>query len=462
MAYFILDVVSELDLSGIESVIQSRDPRGNRPHSPRMMVCLLLYGYSVGVVSSRKIERATYEDVAFRVLAGGGHPDHVRISEFRRVHLESFKGLFGQVLQLCGRAGLAKVGQIAVDGTKIQGNASKHRAMSYARMEELERRLGQEVERLLEEAERQDQAEDERFGVGQREEDLPEELRRREDRIARLRQAKAELEAEARRSRAAQLREQAERARRSAEKTEDTTVSKRHRARSERLDREAEELDDEGPATDSAPSELPLHRTRALTDGTPHPRAQHNFTDPESCLMESGGSFLQGYNCQAAVNESQVILAADVTNQPPDNGNLLPMLEQVRDNCGTPPEVALADSGYWAPDVPEQAAKLGIDTYIATERRRHWDTNDTLTEGPPPEDADPREAMRWKLRTKAGREIYARRKTIVEPVFGQTKEARGYRRFLLRGLDAVRGEWTLLCTGHNLLKLFRAQNQATA
>lgn len=459
LAYFILDVVGQLDLSAIELKIQAKDPRGTRPYSPSMMVALLIYGYCIGLRSSRKIERATYEDVAFRVLAGGHQPDHTRISEFRRVHLEAFKGLFKQVLQLCQKAGLVKLGRVAIDGTKVQANASKHKAMSYARMQELEERLQQEIDELLEQAEQVDAEEDARFGPGQREEDLPQELQRRQTRLERLREAKAELEAEARQSRAAALRDQARRARDTAQRTDNERVRKASLTRAQRLLEEAKQLDgtdgDDAPPP-SAPGELPGHRVRTRPDGTPHPKAQRNFTDPDSRLMESAGTFHQAYNCQAAVDGSgQIILAEDLTNQCPDNGNLEPMIQQVEANCGAVPEKATADAGYWRPDVDETCSQLGTDVFVATERRRHWDRDDTVTEGEPPGGVGALEAMRWKLRTEEGRQVYAERKAIVEPVFGQMKEVRGFRRFLLRGLEKARAEWSLQCLTHNLLKLYR-------
>lgn len=462
LAYFLLDVVAQLDLSPIESKIQAKDARGTRPYSPTMMLALLIYGYCVGLRSSRKIERATYEDIGFRVLAGGHHPDHTRISEFRRTHLAAFKNLFKQVLQLCRKAGLVKLGRVAIDGTKVQANASKHKAMSYQRMQELEKRLEKEIEELLEQAEQADAQEDARFGPGQREDDLPGELQRRETRLERLREAQAELEAEARASRAATLRDQARRLRERAAQDPDNEQARKARlTRAQRYMEEAKQLDgldeDDLPPP-SVSGELPKHRVRTRPDGTPHPKAQRNFTDPDSRIMESGGTFLQAYNGQAAVDGSgQIIVAEDLTNQCPDNGNLAPMIQQVEENCGEAPEKASADSGFWRPDVAETCSQLGTEVYVATERRRHWDRDDTMTEGEPPEELSALEAMRWKLRTEQGRQVYAERKWIVEPVFGQMKEVRGFRRFLLRGLEKARAEWALQCLTHNLLKLFRSQ-----
>ena len=462
LVYFLLDVVRQLDMSPIESKIQAKDARGTRPYSPSMMLALLIYGYCVGLRSSRKIERATSEDIAFRVLAGGHHPDHTRISEFRRTHLKAFKKLFKQVLQLCRKAGLVKLGRVAIDGTKVQANASKHKAMSYQRMQELEKRLEKEIDALLEQAEQVDAEEDARFGPGQRDEDLPGELQRRETRLERLRQAKAELEEEARASRAATLRERARSLReRAAQESDSEHARKVCLTRARRYMEEAKQLDgfdDDDAPPPGASDELPRHRVRTQADGTPHPKAQRNFTDPDSRIMESGGTFLQAYNGQAAVDGSgQIILAEDLTNQSPDNGNLAPMIQQVEANCGQAPDKATADAGFWRPDVAEICTQLGTEVYVATERRRRWDGNDTVTEGEPSEDLSALEAMRWKLRTEEGREVYAERKWIVEPVFGQMKEIQGFRRFLLRGLEKARAEWSLQCLTHNLLKLFRSQ-----
>lgn len=463
LGLFMLDVVSVLDLSPILDAYQAKDARGTRAYDPRMMVALLLYGYSVGVYSSRKLERATYEDVAFRVLAGGNHPDHTQIARFRRKWLDVISGLFVQVLQLCREAGMVKLGLVAVDGTKVQANASKHKAMSYARMKEMEERLQAEIDALLARAEQTDVAEDARYGVGVREEDLPAELRRREDRLAVIQEAKARLEQEAAEARARSLREQARRASErsqrddisSTDKKRAATSAKNKAAKARELAPDRDDDDIDPPATRDG---LPLHEPRVNVDGTPHDKAQMNFTDADSRIVESGGGFIQGYNCQAAVDDAnQIIVGQAVSNKSPDNGNLVPLVQQVQDNCGASAKAVVADAGYWAPDAPAQCEQLGASALISTERRRHWDDNDTVTEGEPPEDADARDKMRHRVRTAEGRQLYARRKAVVEPVFGHIKDCRGYRRFLLRGLDGVAGEWSLLCTVHNLLKLFRAQ-----
>ncbi len=467
LAYFILDVVDTLDLRMIQLAIDSKDPRGTRAYCPRMMVALLLYGYCTGVYSSRRIERATYEDVPFRVLSGGAHPHFTRINAFRKTHLEALGGLFIQVLRLCQKAGLVKLGHVALDGTKIQGNASKHKAMSHERMTKDEARLRAEIEGLLARAEAVDAEEDLLYGVGEKPEDLPAELRRREDRLERIREAKAALEAEAREARAQELREQAERAEKRSEQSADAVERKRAATLAQRKQVQAEELsaqesEEKTAQTFETAEGLPKHRVPTMTTGEPTAKAQRNFTDPESRIMERGGSYLQGYNCQAAVDDAhQVIVAQAVTNQSPDNGNLAPMVELAEANRGASPDVTTADAGYWSPEGVERAAQGGTDLYISTKRQRH---------GSPLEKDEvqckrgegPRERMRAKLSTSRGGAIYAKRKSTVEPVFGQIKGPRGFRQFSLRGLVAAGGEWSLVCTGHNLLKLFRNAPMAVA
>ena len=349
LAYFILDLVDELDLSGIESAIQSKDGRGTRPYSPRMMTALLLYAYSVGVYSSRKIERATREHVAFRVLSGGAHPYFTTIHEFRTVHAEALSSLFDQILELCQKAGLVKLTHVAVDGTKVQASASKHKAMSYARMVEEETAIQKQVREWFRRADEEDAREDAEYGVGKREHDLPEELRRREDRLRLIRKWRKELEEEAKASRAAELQDQAARARERAQTEPRQKVRRANRSRAARCDEQAKEMSSVSREEFFTSTGLPKHRIRALPDGTPHPHAQWNFVDSESRILEHGGTFVQGYNCQLAVDsENQIIVAQAVTNQSPDNGNLLPMLEQVEANCEESPAVVTADAGYWS------------------------------------------------------------------------------------------------------------------
>ncbi len=360
---------------------------------------------------------------------------------------------------------MVKLGLVAIDGTKMQGNASKHKAMSYERMKEKEERLQAEVTELLARAEAADRAEDERFGEGQRQEDLPAELRRREDRLEKIRAAKRALEHEALVSRAQKVSAQASAQERSAEDHDDPAQRKRAATRARKLREEvrelAERMDDDDPPpshTGTTSSGLDTHRAKSKPDGTPHPKSQYNFTDAQSRIQESGGTFLQGYNCQAMVDaEAQVIVAAGVTNLQPDNSHMQPMLAQTKANAGRLPEALAADAGYWLASNVDYCDERGVDVYIATRRRRRGGAS-------PPDSAGTtaaRECMEQKLATAAGRKLYAKRKTTVEPVFGQIKEARGFRRFLLRGLRKVTGEWSMLTATHNLLKLHRRMVTAT-
>jgi transposase len=430
LARFLADVVNALDLDAIYLSYNEKDGRGMSAYAPAMMVRVLLYGYATGVYSSRKIQAKTYDDVAFRFLSADEHPDHSTLAEFRKRHLHALAGLFTQALQLCAKAGLVKLGHVAIDGTKIKANASKHKAMSYGRMSETEQRLKQEVEALLKQAEQTDAAEDELYGKDKRGDELPDELSRRESRLKKIQQAKAELEKEAE-EKAAQQRAEAE-AKLAARKEKEEKTGKKQRGRAPQIP--------------------------ALEQAQPDARAQRNFTDPESRIMPDGankGSFLQGYNAQAAVDATaQVIVAAEITQQANDSRQLLPMLEQVAANMGRKPDAVSADAGYWSEANATHETVAGIDLHIATGRMKH-DQTMTTASGPPPESATPKQAMQHKLRTEAGHAVYKMRKAIVEPVFGQIKEQRGFRRFSFRGLDKVSAEWKLVCATANLLKLFR-------
>jgi transposase len=431
LARFVVDVVDSLDLGAIYDSYEEKDGRGQAAYDPAMMVRLLLYGYCTGSYSSRKIQAKTYEDVGFRYLAADEHPDHSTLAEFRQRHLEALAGLFSQALQLCQKAGLVKLGHVAIDGSKLAGNASKHKAMSYERMSEAEKQLQAEVEALLQRAAAVDAAEDEKYGKGQGSEELPAELARRESRLAKIRAAKAELEAEAKQK--AEEKKAGTEAQLGQRREQEARTGKKVRGRKPQV-----------PDPEQA---------------VPDPKAQRNFTDPESRIMPDGshkGSFLQGYNAQIAVDgKAQVIVAAEVTQQSNDTQQLVPMLEQVKNNVGAQPQVASADNGYWNAKQVGDARVQGIDLHLATGKQKHGE----------PSKADPtessaeaslREQMKQKLKTEAGRDLYRMRKAIVEPVFGQIKEWRGFRRFLLRGLQKVRAEWKLICLTHNLLKLFRS------
>jgi transposase len=457
LVYFVLDVVERLDVREIEDAIARKDPRGERPYDPRMMLALLLYGYCVGVFSSRKLARATYEDVPFRVLGGGGHPHFTAINNFRLDHRGALPGLFLQVLKLCARAGLVKLGHVSLDGAKILANASKHKAMSYERMTKEEARLKAEIEAMLTRADDADRREDERFGAGKDAKDLPEELRRRETRLRKIQEAMAALKREAAEARAAELRELADAQR---AKVDDPSVDpierKRAQTRADQHDARADELDggsdDDPPA--GAGDDLPHHRVPATPDGEPKPNAQRNFTDPESRIMLKGGAFVQAYNVQIVVDsQAQVILAEAVTNQPPDPQHLTPLLDRTLANVGRAPDALSADNGYYTDENVADCEARRVDPFLAVGR---------IKRGSSPADAvqatsssPVKEQMRAKLATAEGRAIYARRKVIAEPPFGQIQAARGFRRFSLRGLSKVRSEWTLVCLTHNLLKLFR-------
>jgi transposase len=430
LARFIVDVVSALDLGAISTSYQDKDGRGQAAYAPEMMVRLLLYGYARGVYSSRKIQTRTFEDIAFRYLSGDQHPDHATIAEFRKRHLEALSGLFMQALRLCSEAGLVKLGHVSIDGTKIKANASKHKAMSYARMNETEARLKQEIDALLAAAEKIDTEEDAQYGKDRHGDELPAELQRRESRLQKLGEAKAALEQEAKEEAAQQRAEQEQKlAEREAEE---------QRTGKKKGGRKAEPCDPE----------------KATPDNT----AQRNFTDPESRIMPDGankGSFVQGYNAQIAVDSaSQVIVAAEVTQETNDKKQLLPMIALIAANLEQKPEKVSADTGYFSEANVTDASVKDVDLYIATGRDKHGEVV-KMTGDPPPPDASPKEAMREKLRPEAGRAVYKMRKAIVEPVFGQIKEQRGFRRFSLRGKENVSREWQLVCAVSNLLKLFR-------
>ena len=405
LAYFISDVVDQLDLSAIMERY-TREERGYPPYHPAMMVKVLLYAYCVGVASSRKIEKHLCEDIAFRVLASNNTPDFRTISDFRKDHLKALAGLFLQVLKLCQKAGLVKLGHVALDGTKIKANASKHKAMSYKRMKEEEVRLEAEVMALLEKAEVVDEEEDRRYGRGKRGDELPKELAFRESRLQKIREARKALEEDAKRE-----------------------------------------------------AEIAAASNRKHT-GVPDDKAQRNFTDPESHIMPAPGGrhFVQAYNAQAAVDSAhQIIVAAEVTNKPSDRGQAEPMMEVVKNNTGQLPRQMSADAGYFSSDAVNNLTAQGIDVYMPPGKIGHRLTLPPAPRGRIPKSLSIVDRMRRKLRTKKGRERYGLRKELPEPVFGQIKQARGFSQFLLRGSDKVSGEWKVICTGHNLLKLFKAR-----
>jgi len=474
LVFFLLDLAGELDLEEIHAVYRQKDPRGEKAYEPRMMVVLLLYAYCVGLPSSRKIEKACWEDAAFRVLTGNQQPDHSRISDFRRRHLPALAGLFVQVLRLCQKAGLVSLGHVALDGTKLRANASQHKAMSHERMLKSERQLEAEMRALLRKAEIIDAQEDGQYGKGKRGDELPEELQRRSSRLEWIRKAKAELEAEAAAAKAAQRNDEAEAAEQEAEAAEasgDEQRSKRAARRSRGARKRADEaqrlamekaeaagleLSTVAAAAKTDPLAMPQRTLPTDAAGNPKPQAQRNFTDPDSHILKGSDGWMQGYNAQAAVDgDHQVIVAIGVSNQPSDAVHLLPMLERIEANTGERPDALIADAGYCSTTNLEACEVKELQAYISTSRQQHGQ-RPRPSRGRAPKNLDARGRMERKLRSKAGQAIYALRKTIVEPVFGQIKGARGLDRFRLRGLENVNGEWALMATTHNLLKLFRA------
>jgi hypothetical protein len=372
--------------------------------------------------------------VGFRVLACNQHPDHDSIANFRQLHLQELAGLFVQVLQMCERSGLVKLGHVAIDGSKLRANASKHKAMSYDRMCEKEEQLVAEVGRLLKEAEETDAAEDGRYGKGVRGDELPAELARRESRLRKIREAKASLEAEAK--------EQAQAAAAAVEAK-----------LAERKQREEET----GKKT---PGRAP--QVVKVEEAKPEAKAQRNFTDPESRIMKDGatGSFEQSYNAQIAVDgQAQIIVAASLTQAANDKQQLVPVMAEVKTNLGRWPEKVTADSGYFSAAAVTNESLSSVDLYVTPDSGKQTE-QELTTESPPPTESDQevKARMREKVKTESGRAVYKQRKMIVEPVFGQVKEVRGFRRFSFRGLRKNEAEWSLICLTHNLLKLFRGKS----
>jgi transposase len=404
LAYFVSEVVDQLDLTPMHAEY-GEEKRGQPPYDPRMMTKLLVYGYCVGVYSSRKIQQRLHEDVAFRVLAAGNEPDFRTISDFRKIHLKTLSAFFEEVLKIVLETGAIKLGRVALDGTKIKANASKHKAMSYDRMAQQEEAIREQVKELMARAAAADAEEDTQFGADKRGDELPEELQRRETRLARIREARRVVEERAR-----------------------------------------EKAKSEGKPEDEA---------------QPEAKSQYNFTDPESRIMKSNEGFVQAYNGQIAVEpEFQLIVGQLVTQAANDKEQMRPMVEAIEDQSGQRPDELLADAGYCSDSnleylESEAEPEKRIDAYVATGRQKHSEAPADCPRGPLPTGSTRVDRMRRKLQTKTGKAVYARRKAIVEPVFGQIKQARGFRRFSLRGLVKVQGEWAFVCLTHNILKLFR-------
>ena len=402
LARGVSDLVDTLDLSAIEDTYT--EERGYPPYHPRMMVKLLMYGYCTGTYSSRRIADKLIDSVAFRFLAAGNQPDFRTVSDFRKNHGQALEGLFDQVLEVCQKAGLVKLGKVAIDGTKIKANASKHKAMSYGRMKQKESELKRQVREMLKRAEQIDKEEDRLYGRDKTGNELPEEFARADTRLKKIREAKAALEAEA-------------------------------RAKA-------------------------IERGKDPDDTIPPDKAQRNFTDPDSKIQKTKDGYIQGYNAQVAVDDTfQVIVSQHVTPTAPDVNELVPAMDSIKKRLGRKPKAVLADAGYWSEKNVEALGNRRIDAYIATQRQKHGEESPPV-KGRLPAGLSLRQTMARKLRTVAGRKVYSRRKVIVEPVFGQIKQARGFRQFLRRGVANVRHEWALVCTAHNILKLFTAMAAA--
>jgi len=442
LARFVLNLVrDDIDLAAITGTYGSE--RGQPPFDPTMMTVLLLYSYCCGIYSSRRIAKACRERVDFMSIVGFDAPDFRTVSEFRRRHLKALGALFTQILHLCETAGLVKLGHVALDGTKIKANASKHKAMSYERMEKRATELEAEVARWLEVAEASDAEEDKLHGADKTGEEMPDWIADKKRRAERIRKAKAELEAEAKAAAQAKLKAAAK----------------------AQQQREAEGRKKPG-------------RPAAPPSTTPEPKAQKNFTDPESRIMKSKDGFVQAYNAQIAVDSAaQIIVAQDVTQSPVDSSQLVPMIDATKTNLGRYPEQASADAGYCSEGNLEALENRSIDGYVATGRARDAvdgkGGGDDAPGAPNPvsaskPQAEPAaaptrvEAMRAKLKAGGHASPYRLRKQLPEPVFGQIKQARGFRQFLLRGFEKVRAEWAIICTVHNLLKLAQGRSLSAA
>jgi transposase len=422
LVYFLIDIVAEMDLQPIYREYHYRKG-GQPPYHPKMMVSLLLYAYCVGMPSSRKIEQATYHQIPFRVLTANQHPDHDTIANFRKRHLQALANLFVNVLRLCQKAGLVKFGHVSLDGTKVRANASRHKAMSYGRMDAKITELEKQVQQMLVKAEACDQKEDSLYGKGNRGNQLPKELQFRLSRLKRIREAKKVIEHETEANFKAQQEE----------------YKKKLKAREQRTDRRG--------------------RPPKAPSADPDPKRQYNFTDPDSRVMVDGAtkSFQQSYNCQAAVDEKeQIIIASEVTQDTNDKLQLKPLVKTIKTNSAKKvPKKISADAGYFSEDNCKFLASEKIQAYIATEKTNQL-SKTSAPSGRMPQNATITERMTRKLQTRKGRCVYEKRKQIVEPVFGQIKEVRRLRRFSFRGLKNVAAEWNLICLTHNLLKLYRS------
>jgi len=439
LVFFLIDLIPQIDLTPFHQYY-ARELRGQPPFDVTMMVTLLVYAYSVGVCSSRKIAAACERNLAFRAIVGNDPPDFRTISDFRKIHAAAFRPLFLEVLRLAGELGMVKLGNLSTDGTKMGANASRHKAMSYGYMSKEIDRLEAEIEQLLKQAEQIDAEQDAALG-SRRGDELPDELKRREQRLAKIKEAKARLEAKA------------------LAKAEE----EQRRRDEEQAKREAEGRPRRG-------------KEPAPVDSNPEEKAQTNFTDPESKIMkQSNKGFDYSYNAQAVVDsEEQIIVAAKATNEANEKQQAVPMAQAALDSLnaagierpmgadGKPAPIPnTADSGYFSEKAVEETEQIGMDPHFAVGRQKHHEPPVPALAPVPSVEADVKAKMQHKLRSASGRALYAARKHIVEPVFGQIKSARGIRKFLLRGLEKVSAEWQLICLTHNLLKIWRRSNSAS-
>lgn len=416
LARFVAEITAQFDLGAILQHYQRKDGRGAEGYHPLLLLRLLLYGYCVGERSSRGIEKATYTDVAFRYLAADQHPDHDTISTFRQVHLQEIARLFSQTLELCREAGLVKVGRVALDGTKIAASASRRKNLDQDKLERQQLELQRKVEEMLREAEAVDQAEDQQYGKGKRGDELPKDLADPQKRLQRIQELQQQLE-----------------------------------QRWKQREQEAEQERAQQKASGEPITEAQKKRWQRAKKAAVEQQGEINWTDPESRLMKNGnvGGFVQGYNAQAAVLDNQIIVALEVTDEAADKQQLVPMTGKVKEALGGAPTAVLADTGYFSEEAVTDQSLQGMELLVPPDRKPGAELKPNAPRG------EAAQKMREKLQSEEGAAVYRLRQQTIEPVFGQIKEARGFRRFLFRGLARVRAEWRLIGLTHNLLKLFR-------
>ncbi len=418
LARFIVEIVEQLDLSKIESQYSGK---GKEAYHPQVMLSLLFYGYATGIFSSRKIERATYDSVAFRYIAANTHPDHDTIATFRKRFLKELSELFVQILSVAQEMGVLKVGKVSLDGTKMKANASKHKALSYAHASKLQKQLEDEVAILLKKAQSADNEED-NDGMN-----IPDEIARRKDRLEVIKSAKEKIEQRA---------------------------NERHKQELQEYEAKMKKREDKEKSTGK---KIGGKKPQAPKSKEPNPTDQVNLTDEESRIMPvSGGGYMQAYNAQASVeHDSRLIVHQHVTQNVNDKKEVLPTLKWFKDNQSLMPDAMLADAGYFSDDNVKLCEDEKITPYISFGKEQHnQPLEDRFQEVQAvPEDATNIEKMKHRLQTKEGKEIYALRKSMIEPTFGIIKHVMGFRQFMLRGFEKAQGEWNLMCIAYNIKRL---------